>query len=86
MHPFSLFINYNLKIDIDIPNEVVGIRLEEMIEGRVDFKNDVIEVEKQNEIIYKESIETSCWSCFIAYITCVRWCKNQKIDLYRTYI
>ena len=67
----------NIKIEpiIDIPNEIIGIRLEDTLEAQVDFKNDEVKVKKQNVYIYRESVETTCWSCFIGYINCLRFFK-----------
>ena len=61
---------------MDIPNEVVGIRLEDTLEASVDFKNDEVNVKKQNIYLYHESIETSCWTCFMGYVNCMRWFKR----------
>lgn len=61
-----------LKPIIDIPNEIVGIKLEDTIEATVDFKNDTVEVKNENTYFYNESIETTCWSCIWGYISCCR--------------
>ena len=54
----------NIKIEpiIDIPNEVIGIKLEDTLEAQVDFKKDEIYLRKNNIYLYRESIETSCWT------------------------
>ena len=79
----------NIKIEpiIDIPNEVIGIKLpmagpspdwalaEDTLEAQVDFKKDEIYLRKNNIYLYRESIETSCWTCFIGYLNCLRFWK-----------
>ena len=67
----------NIKIEpiIDIPNDVIGIKLEDTLEAQVDFKKDEIYLRKNNIYLYRESIETSCWTCFIGYLNCLRFWK-----------
>ena len=60
---------------VDASNEVIGIVLEDTLEASVDFKEDTINVKKNHIYLYHDSIESTCWDCFICYINCLRCCK-----------